>query len=190
MSLALLFAASLAARPTFRDYQRKGNENLRILERLFEKYTFAEGEEEAFIRIEDDWRSALSQYNLATGKERNVALKNVAAQYDRIEAAGRSACQTLEVYSSELLNDFSERVKNSKPEALPKDDYANQMKVAQGEFHRGGEYCRKGQYAQGAHLYDRGIMVLMKRYQVLQWPLPDKLFYRKTETTPPKSAEK
>lgn len=168
--------AYLWANPTFSDYHKKGSDYLKILDRLFNRYSFPKEEEESYEKIREEFRLSVNRYLVSQNKERNVIFRQVQKTYDKILEKGKLICQHLEEFSNYLLNDFSERLKNSKEENIPQEKYANQLSVAKRELSRAKEYYQKGQVVQAAHLYDRGIELLLRRYRELKWPLPEKYF--------------
>ncbi|MCS6985142.1 MAG: hypothetical protein NZM25_08490 [Leptospiraceae bacterium] len=189
-SLVILMTALtlMRAHAPFSQYQAKGNEGLKILGRLFERYHFPTSEKENFEQLKEDWRLALNRYVVAQSKEKPLVFRDVQSHYSRILQSGRKLCSYLESFSQDMLDDFSQRLKETSRESLPPEKYTNHLSVAKREFARAKEYLQKGHSVQAAHLYDRGIELLVGRYKQFQWPLPEKYFPRAKEMA--KVAEK
>jgi len=152
--------------------KENGKKNIRILERIYKKYPISIKQKSEFEKVKTVWEKNLKDLNLINKKNRREAEKNLIEVYKEIKTTLEKTCEILAVYGNDLIINFQKRLDEEKPNSIDKEKYVNQFNVSRREFMRAEKAFRSEYYYYSAHLYDRGIQILVKIHERLNWTIP------------------
>ena len=126
----------------------------------------------AFNKAASSFKEQEITYKNSTHKNRWAALKELEKSYLKMNNIIKSSAESMQMYSNDLLADFSDRLRQDRNREVKASTYQNSYRVCKYEFYRAQKALRNGQYRYSSHLYDRGITILKNAYKKLAWALP------------------
>ncbi|MDH5721038.1 MAG: hypothetical protein OEZ13_10580 [Spirochaetia bacterium] len=166
------FASIIYAQPSIDRYKEKGNNHIRIIERIFKKYPINLKHKSDFEKIKSDWNETVKDLNLTQAKKRKEAQNRLKEIYKKVNKSLETICGILLSYGNDLILNFQRRLDEENSGTIDKEKYANRFQVSRQEFARAQKAFRNQQYDYSAHLFDRGIEILAKTHKALNWTVP------------------
>ena len=106
---------SVHASATTEKVKEKGAKNIRILERLFEKYPISLKHKNDFDKMKSEWDKNLKDLNLVNRKNKRETEKQLTETYQKINKTLENICNILLSYSNDLLISFQNHIDKEKP---------------------------------------------------------------------------
>ncbi|MDH5718108.1 MAG: hypothetical protein OEZ22_10770 [Spirochaetia bacterium] len=169
---AFLFVFSnlqLNASTSIEKVKQNGEEHIAVIERIFAKYTIAKKQKISFEKIKLRWNKNLKELDIVKKEKKSQTQKDTLTTYKMIKSSTKDVCSILAIYKRDLILNFKTRIENSKTD---KYEYVGQYRVSMQEFTRAEKAFRDNHYTYAAHLYDRGITILLNIYLKLNLALP------------------
>lgn len=179
----LLMGAPLSvySSASFSRIQSKGNTYMAQLSRIYGKYPVRTEKITRLRLLEEKWILHIKNYERSSRSTRSESLQVLKKTYFDILTVMKSTADDMQMYSKDLVLDFTDRIHDVDTDSMTKKEYnyyyesRNHFQLAKQEFHRAHNAYLRKQYSYSVALYDRGIAMMRNTYTRLNWALPKNL---------------
>lgn len=158
----------------FSDIAVKGDRNLKIISKVYEKYSFMPAKKEYLRNIQEDWIKVKIEYSHARPGEKKEKLEKLVKSYQVTNDVLKDICIDMANLTEIVVDDFTQKLVESENirTDLGRDKNYNRYLVSRNEFSRADNGFKRGMYYYSARLYDHGIDIMKNIYQERRWTFP------------------